>query len=125
MPNILTCVNRTVTSQFNRLSAVQTGREKQACMEEWSQRRNALSCRRKGSLLHMRDYAKKRVNKQRCKQQKISEFIKKIISQEMGDSAGKEANNLRGISHFHLGLFWHIRFWLQEKDQEKQTMITF
>jgi len=34
------------------------------------------------------------------KQQKINEFIKKRISQEMGDSAGKEANNLRGRSHF-------------------------
>lgn len=44
----------------------------------------------------------------------------------MGDSSGKVANNLRGIWEaklFQLSLFGHIRFLLQEKDQEKQTMI--
>jgi len=35
-------------------------------MEEWPESRNALSCRRKGNLLHMRDHAKKRENKQSC-----------------------------------------------------------
>lgn len=51
-----------------------------------------------------------------------------MISQEMGDSSGKVANNLRGIWEaelFQLVLSWHIRFLLQEKDQEKQTMINF
>lgn len=46
----------------------------------------------------------------------------------MGDSSGKAAKNLRGIWEtkiFQSGLFQHVRFLLQEKDQEKQTMINF
>lgn len=40
----------------------------------------------------------------------------------MGDSSAKAANNLREIWEaklFQFSLFQHIRFLLQEKDQEK------